>query len=102
MPPIPEPGFYYHYKHDPAKDAYTYMYEVTGLARDTEDEGYRVMYRPLYDSTFMPPAGHMVRPVAMFLETVVKDGIAMSRFTRVTDAALIAQLQKIKEERYPA
>ena len=40
-------------------------------------------YRPLYDSECLPPAGFIVRPLAMFLETVEKDGVRVPRFERI-------------------
>ncbi len=47
---FPEKGFYYHYKHDPHGKKYNYMYEVVGIARNTEENTFTVLYRPLYES----------------------------------------------------
>ncbi len=43
----PEPCFYRHYKHEPSGARHNYFYEVVGLARDTENKGFYVLYRPL-------------------------------------------------------
>lgn len=48
------------------------LYRVLGLAMHTETEESLVVYEPQYDSE--------VRPVDMFLETVVIDGVARPRF----------------------
>jgi hypothetical protein len=52
---IPEPGFYYHYKHDPNGSVNNYAYEVLGIGHHTEDscrpeDEYLVVYRPLYEA----------------------------------------------------
>lgn len=47
--PVPELGFYYHYKHDASGDVYNYAYEVVGVGAHTEeDDVFFVVYRPLY------------------------------------------------------
>jgi len=112
---VPEPGFYYHYKHDPnATDPQhpqcsiqNYAYEVCGLGLYTEDDGpadrFRVEYRPLYPWALVYRLGKLNdhRPVSMFMETVVKDGVDMPRFTKVNDPAVIAQLTAIRDRMYP-
>ena len=50
-------------------------YEVLGVARHSETDESLVVYRPLYNDS-----GLWVRPVAMFLETVVVDGKTVPRF----------------------
>ncbi len=98
----PENGFYYHYKHDPAGEVNDYAYEVVGVGHHTEDEVTNfVIYRPLYPSSVYL-AGKMfdVRPLEMFLEKVEKDGKSIERFTKITDAKVIAELEKIKGEMY--
>jgi hypothetical protein len=67
-----EPGRYRHYK---GQD-----YEVLGIARHSETEEELVVYRALYG-----PGGLWVRPVAMFLETVVIEGIPHPRFARLSE-----------------
>ncbi|GEK46691.1 DUF1653 domain-containing protein [Halomonas pacifica] len=64
---VPAPGIYRHYKGP--------LYEVMGLARHSETEEPLVVYRALYGEY-----GLWVRPLAMFTETVVKDGEEQPRF----------------------
>ena len=64
----PLPGRYRHYKGG--------EYEVIGIARHSETDERLVVYRPLYNAT-----GLWVRPVAMFLETVLVNGNSVPRFT---------------------
>lgn len=105
----PEPGFYYHYKHDPAGPIDNYAYLVVGVGHHTEDDArpqdkLMVVYRPLYKTALVYTMGRLfdIRPRDMFLEPVMKDGIMMPRFARITDPSVIAQLQKIQEEMYAA
>lgn len=64
------PGRYRHYKgHD---------YEVIGVAKHSETEEEFVVYRALYGER-----GLWIRPAAMFLETVMVDGLARPRFRRL-------------------
>jgi hypothetical protein len=63
----PVPGRYRHFKGG--------EYEVLGVARHSETDERLVVYRPLYNDS-----GLWVRPVAMFLETVVHDGRTVPRF----------------------
>jgi len=50
-------------------------YEVIGVARHSETHEPLVVYRPLYGEGAL-----WVRPYAMFLETVVVDGVTRARF----------------------
>ncbi len=72
LPPLPDAptGRYRHYKGG--------EYEVLGVVRHSETLEPLVLYRPLYGER-----GDWVRPHAMFFETVVVDGIAQPRFSRV-------------------
>ena len=63
-----EPGTYRHYKGN--------LYEVIDVARHSETEEQLVVYSALYGER-----GLWVRPLAMFEETVVVDGIEVPRFT---------------------
>jgi hypothetical protein len=63
----PIPGKYRHYKGG--------EYEVIGIARHSESGERMVVYRPLYGE-----GGLWVRPLAMFVETVIIDGQSMPRF----------------------
>ena len=64
-----EPGRYRHYKGN--------FYEVIGIARHSETDELLVVYRPLYGER-----GLWVRPLAMFEETVLIEGCAVSRFEK--------------------
>lgn len=63
------PGKYRHYKGGD--------YEVIGIARHSETDEPLVVYRCLYDNGSL-----WVRPLAMFLETVIVDGRTVPRFAR--------------------
>lgn len=97
---IPEKGFYYHYKHDSKGYYNNYSYEVVGIGRNTEENTFTVLYRPLYESDWMKPADYQSRPLDMFMENVTKDGNTFPRFTKITDSKIIEELQKIKEKMY--
>jgi hypothetical protein len=99
-PVIPPNGFYVHYKHDPSVMPYDHMYEVVGLARNTEEKNYSVLYRPLYENDWFPPAKYQSRPLDMFLETVEKNGVLIPRFKHITDPELIQELTTVKEKMY--
>ena len=72
LPPLPETplGRYRHYKGG--------LYEVVGVARQSETLEPLVVYRPLYNAS-----GLWVRPHAMFFGTLEVDGVELQRFTRV-------------------
>lgn len=97
---LPERGFYRHYKHQADGAPFNYMYEVTGIGRNTEDKSLTVLYRPLYDSTFMPPADLQSRPIEMFFEEVEVNGSTLPRFARITDPELLTRLNAKREELY--
>lgn len=61
------PGRYRHYKGG--------EYEVVGVARHSETDERLVVYRCLYDNNSL-----WVRPLAMFMETVLVDGRELPRF----------------------
>lgn len=63
----PVPGIYRHYKGS--------LYEVLGTAQHSESEEPLVVYRALYGDY-----GLWVRPLAMFTESVTKEGHAQPRF----------------------
>jgi hypothetical protein len=74
LPPliITPPGRYRHYKGG--------MYDVVDTVRHSETCEPMTLYRALYGEN-----GLWVRPAAMFLETVVIDGITQPRFTKISD-----------------
>lgn len=55
------------------------LYEVIGLALETETEELLVIYRPLYENEYELFA----RPASMFTETVVLDGKPVPRFQKI-------------------
>ena len=64
------PGRYRHFKGN--------EYQVLGVARHSETEEEMVVYRALYGER-----GVWVRPAAMWLETVTRDGVTQPRFTYI-------------------
>lgn len=67
---VPAPGVHRHYKGG--------LYEVIDVARHSETEEQLVVYRALYGEQ-----GLWVRPLAMFTEGVVVDGVELPRFAPV-------------------
>ena len=105
-PPVPELGFYYHYKHDPTGPVNNYAYEVVGVGHHTEDDcrpedQYMVVYRPLYEA-FVYKAGKLfdLRPLEMWMGDVEKDGKTVSRFTRITNPAHVQELEALRTRMY--
>ncbi len=103
---VPEPGFYYHYKHDPAKGIADYAYYIYGVGVHTEDDcrpedHFMQVYRPLYES-FVYTNGKMfdLRPLHMFYEKAQWRGAEVERFTKIEDPTLIAELKVIKASMY--
>lgn len=104
----PEPGFYYHYKHDPAGAINNYAYYICGVGHHTEDDcrpedAFMQVYRPLYDGAYVYMNGGMfdLRPLHMFYEPAELDGKKVQRFSRIEDPAVIARLKEIKAWMYP-
>ncbi len=103
----PEPGYYYHYKHNPHGEVNNYAYYIYGVGIHTEEDcreedRFMQVYRPLYES-FAFKNGKLfdLRPLHMFYEPAQKDGVPVERFTPITDPAILAQLRAIKKEMYP-
>lgn len=107
-------GFYYHYKYNPSNAINQNAYEVMGTAFNTESGGVHgespedflddevVVYRPLFESALAYRAGKKfwIRPRAMFMDAVTKDGKTTPRFIEITDEKVIAELRKIRDELY--
>lgn len=55
------------------------LYEVLGVALQTETEEFLVIYKALYKNQYELFA----RPHSMFVEEVVIDGVKIPRFTKV-------------------
>ena len=103
---VPEKGFYYHYKHDPAGAVNNYAYEFMGVGHHTEDDcrpedALLAIYRPLYEA-FVYKNGKMfdVRPLSMFMEEVEKEGKTFPRFRMIEDEAVIEELMRVRREMY--
>ncbi len=59
------------------------------------------IYRPLYEAkVFKEGKLFDVRPLAMWMEDVTKDGKTFPRFARITDPAVIIELEAIKLTMY--
>lgn len=65
-----EAGIYQHFKGQ--------RYEVLAVGKHSESEESLVFYRQLYDDY-----SFWARPLAMFVETVERDGYRGPRFTRI-------------------
>lgn len=113
-PKVPEPGFYYHYKHNPANGVFDYAYEVIAVGFHTEDnprdgEAQFCIYRPLYETAAVFQAAKTLgiqcvdaRPLGMWLETVQVNGQTVPRFARITDPEVVAQLEQVRNHMYPS
>lgn len=67
-----ENGFYKHYKGN--------IYEVIGIARHSETLEELVVYK----ATYQPEGQNLwVRPLTMFTENVVVDGVEVERFKKI-------------------
>jgi len=108
---VPELGFYYHYKHNPTGAVNNYAYEVLGVGFHTEDdvrpgEEHFLVYRPLYESSVYKASKELGiacfdnRPLTMWMEDVEKDGKKFPRFKKITDLAIITELQNISRNMY--
>ena len=62
-----------HYRHFKGNE-----YELIGIARHSETLEEMVVYRALYGE-----GGLWVRPAAMWMETVERDGVSHRRFTYI-------------------
>lgn len=103
----PEPGYYYHYKHDPSGEVNNYAYYIYGVGHHTEEDcrpedTLMLVYRPLYEA-YVYKNGHMfdLRPLQMFYELVELNGQKVERFRQITDLGVLQKLQKIKQCMYP-
>lgn len=107
-PERPEPGFYYHFKHDPDGPLNNYAYYIYGVGHHTEDncppeDAFMQVYRPLYEGSHAFRNGGMfeLRPLHMFYQPAIREGREVPRFTRITDPEVIAALRAIKARLYP-
>jgi hypothetical protein len=105
--PIPEPGFYYHYKHDPHGPLNHHAYRVLGTGEHSEEncrpeDKYMVVYRALYEDAraYQNEKLFDIRPLAMFMEDVTKGDATFPRFRKITNPEIIAKLEEIEKEMY--
>ena len=105
---LPEPGYYYHFKHNPDGPLNNYAYYIYGVGHHTEDDcrtedAFMQVYRPLYEGAYAYRNGGLfdLRPLHMFFEPAEWKGKEVPRFTRIVDPDVIAQLEAIKARMYP-
>jgi hypothetical protein len=103
----PEPGYYYHFKHDPAGPLNNYAYFIYGVGHHTEDDcrtedSFMQVYRPLYENSYAYRNGGLfdLRPLYMFYKPAIREGREVPRFTKITDPAVITELQAVKTRMY--
>ena len=70
-------GKYQHFKGN--------YYQVLHCARHSETQEWFVVYKPLYHTPNSDKDNIWVRPLAMFDETIVRDGKTYKRFCYVDD-----------------
>jgi hypothetical protein len=106
---LPQPGFYYHFKHDPDGAVNNYAYYIYGVGHHTEDDcrvedAFMQVYRPLYERAYAYRHGGLfdLRPLHMFYKPATWKGKEVPRFTRILDPAVLEQLEAIKARMYPA
>jgi hypothetical protein len=105
---LPEPGYYYHFKHDPNGPVNNYAYYIYGVGHHTEDDcrdedAFMQVYRPLYEEAYAYRHDGLfdLRPLWMFFAPAERDGQKVPRFTRITEPEVLAQLKAIKRRMYP-
>jgi hypothetical protein len=105
---LPQPGYYYHFKHDPAGLVNNYAYYIYGVGHHTEEDcrsedAFMQVYRPLYEESYAYRYGGLfdLRPLHMFFKPAQWNGKTVPRFTRIVDPDVIAQLAAIKARMYP-
>jgi hypothetical protein len=105
---LPEPGYYYHFKHDPTGPLNNYAYYIYGVGHHTEDDcrledAFMQVYRPLYEEAYAYRNGGLfdLRPLHMFYQPAQREGREVPRFTKITDPSVIAELAAIKTRLYP-
>lgn len=77
----PKPNqIYKHYKSTSDKQMF---YQVIGIAKHTETDELMVVYKPLYNSSWLEDAEFATRPLEMFLQNVIVDGKEIARFELV-------------------
>ena len=105
---LPEPGYYYHFKHDPQGPVNNYAYYIYGVGHHTEDDcrsedAFMQVYRPLYEEAYAYRNGELfdLRPLHMFYDPAEWKGRKVPRFAKIIDPDVIAQLEAIRVRMYP-
>ena len=75
---------YRHYKHDSNGPEGNFTYEIIGTGIHTESREELVVYRPLYKPASLGEHNYWIRPLTMFNEHVIVDGIERPRFTLIS------------------
>src|SRR6516162_649201 len=82
---LPEPGYYYHFKHDPDGPLNNYAYYIYGAGHHTEEncraeDAFMQVYRPLYEEAYAYRNGGLfdLRPLHMFFEPAHLSGALVS------------------------
>lgn len=88
--------FYYHYKHDSTKGVSDHAYLVIGFSIHTESSENLIIYKPLYNSDFLNSgnADYFARPLSMWTEEILHEGVITNRFTKIEDSLVIEKLNK--------
>src|SRR5258707_5909875 len=99
---LPQPGYYYHFKHDPAGPVNNYAYYIYGVGHHTEDDcppedAFMQVYRPLYDKAYAVRNCAMfdLRPLRMFYRPARSKLQLVPRLTEVNDSEVIAHFRAI-------
>lgn len=78
---LPEPGYYYHFKHDPDGPLNNYAYYIYDVGHHTEDDcraedAFMQVYRPLYEEAYAYRNGGLfdLRPLHMFFQPAELNG----------------------------
>jgi hypothetical protein len=105
---LPEPGYYYHFKHDPQGPVNNYAYYIYGVGHHTEDDcrsedAFMQVYRPLYEEAYAYRNGGLfdLRPLHMFYDPAEWKGRKVPRFAKIVVPDVIAQLEAIRARMYP-
>lgn len=93
---MPEVGdFYYHFKHH-KNNITDHAYVITGFGMDLENDKKILLYKPLYDLVIDGEKVEIAtRSIENFTEMVTRDGKTFTRFTKIIDKNIIAELKNI-------
>ncbi len=113
---VPEPGFYHHFKRNPNGPAREGAYEVLGIGFHTEagtmvappySQEHFVNYRPLYEHQLYKLTRRFgilcvfTKPLGLWFSEAQRSGVYIPRYQKITDRAVIAELERIRDSMYP-